>query len=131
MKQTEWLLKGAVWSESSLFAQTSLSENLGTLWPRLPLKPGFDDMFSSCGKKNIWKCALCGFVFQRYGKSTYASNLSDHPMKMCCKMVWKFCEILKSYGELAFRWAKFCEILSHSVRYGMYVIVTWTCTWLI
>ena len=22
--------------------------------------------------------------------------------------------------ELASRWAKFCEILSHSVRYGMY-----------
>ena len=22
----------------------------------LRLKPGFDDMFSSCGKKNMWKC---------------------------------------------------------------------------
>ena len=21
------------------------------------VKPGFDDMFSSCGKKNMWKCA--------------------------------------------------------------------------
>ena len=39
---------------------------------------------------------------------------------MCCKMVWKYCEIWKILWELASRWAKFCEILSHSVRYGMY-----------
>ena len=39
---------------------------------------------------------------------------------MCCKMIWKFCEIWKVLWELAFRWAKFCEILSHSVRYGVY-----------
>ena len=36
-------------------------------------------------------------------------------------MVWKFCDIWKILWELASRWAKFCEILSHSVRYGMYV----------
>ena len=42
---------------------------------------------------------------------------------MCCKMVWKFCEIWKILWEMAFRWAKFCEILSHSVRYGMYVVI--------
>ena len=37
-------------------------------------------------------------------------------------MVWKFCEIWKilSLCILASRWAKVCEILSHSVRYGMY-----------
>ena len=36
-------------------------------------------------------------------------------------MVWKFCEIWKILWELASRWVKFCEILSDSVRYGMYV----------
>ena len=39
---------------------------------------------------------------------------------MCCKMFWKIYEIWKILWELASRWAKFCEILSHSVRYGMY-----------
>ena len=34
---------------------------------------------------------------------------------MFCKMVWKFCEIWKILWEFASRWAKFCEILSHSV----------------
>ena len=52
---------------------------------------------------NTTKCDLCLFLH-----------------KMCCKMVWKFCLIWKILWELAFRWAKFCEILSHSVRYGMY-----------
>ena len=47
--------------------------------------------------------------------------------KMCCKMVWKFCEILKILRDLASRWAKFCEILSHSVRYGMYVNYACVC----
>ena len=46
---------------------------------------------------------------------------------MCCKMFWKFCEIWKILWELASRWAKFCEIkfceiLSHSVRYGTYAV---------
>ena len=41
---------------------------------------------------------------------------------MCCEMVWKFCEIWKILQKLAPRWAKFCEILSHSVRYGLYVL---------
>ena len=41
---------------------------------------------------------------------------------MCCKMVWKFCEIWKILWELASRWAKFFEISSQSVRYGMYGI---------
>ena len=36
-------------------------------------------------------------------------------------MVWKFCEIWKSYGKRGQEGPKFCEILSHSVRYGMYV----------
>ena len=40
--------------------------------------------------------------------------------KMCCKIVWNFCEIGTVLWELAFRWAKFCEILSHGVRYSMY-----------
>ena len=35
-------------------------------------------------------------------------------------MVWKFCEIWKSYGKQGPEGPKFCEILSHSVRYGMY-----------
>ena len=35
-------------------------------------------------------------------------------------MVWKFCEIWKILWELTSRWVKFCEILSYSVRYGMY-----------
>ena len=35
-------------------------------------------------------------------------------------MVWKFCEIWKVLQELASRWAKFCEIVSRSARYGMY-----------
>ena len=35
-------------------------------------------------------------------------------------MVWKFCEIWKSYGIWGPEVPKFCEILSHSVRYGMY-----------
>ena len=35
----------------------------------------------------------------------------------------KFCEISKILWDMASRWAKFCEILSHSVRYGMYVDV--------
>ena len=39
---------------------------------------------------------------------------------MCCKMVWKFFEICKILLELASRRAKFCEILSHSERYGMH-----------
>ena len=34
-------------------------------------------------------------------------------------MVWKFCEIWKSLWELASRWPKLCEILSHSVRYSI------------
>ena len=52
---------------------------------------------------NTTKCDLCLF-----------------PHKMCYKMVWKFCEIWKILLDLASRWAKFCEILSHIVRYGMY-----------
>ena len=39
--------------------------------------------------------------------------------KIFCEMVWKFCEIL---WELLSRWANFCEILSHSVRHGMYPV---------
>ena len=35
-------------------------------------------------------------------------------------MVWKFCEIWKSYGKQGPKGSKFFEILSHSVRYGMY-----------
>ena len=35
-------------------------------------------------------------------------------------MDWKFCEIWEILWKLASTWAKFCEILSHSVRYGMY-----------
>ena len=41
---------------------------------------------------------------------------------MCCKMVWKFCEIWKILWELASRWANFCKILSYSVRYGLYAL---------
>ena len=36
--------------------------------------------------------------------------------------IWRFCEIWKILWKLASRWAKFCEILSHSVRYGMYAL---------
>ena len=35
-------------------------------------------------------------------------------------MVWKFCEIWKTYGKQGPEGPKFCEILSHSVIYGMY-----------
>ena len=35
-------------------------------------------------------------------------------------MVWKFWEIWKSYGKRGPEGPKFREILSHSVRYGMY-----------
>ena len=52
---------------------------------------------------NTAKCDLCLFLH-----------------KMCCKMVWKFCEIWKILWEFASLWAKFCKILFHSVRYGMY-----------
>ena len=34
-------------------------------------------------------------------------------------MVWKFCEVLIFMG-LPSSWAKFYEILSHSVGWGMY-----------
>ena len=37
-------------------------------------------------------------------------------------MVWKFCEIWKSYGKWGPEGPKFCEILSHSVMYGMYAL---------
>ena len=37
-------------------------------------------------------------------------------------MVWKYREIWKSYGQRAPEGPKFCEILSHSVRYGMYAL---------
>ena len=37
-------------------------------------------------------------------------------------MVWKFCEFWKSYGKWGPEGLKFCEILSHSVRYGMYAL---------
>ena len=40
--------------------------------------------------------------------------------KFCYVMVWKFCGIWIVYGNCLPRWAKLCEILSHSVRYGIY-----------
>ena len=40
-------------------------------------------------------------------------------------MVWKFCEIWKILLELAFKRAKFCEILPHSVRDGMCETTPW------
>ena len=52
--------------------------------------------------------------------NTTKGDLCLFLQKICCKMVWKFCEIWKILWELASRWAKFCEILSHSGRYGMY-----------
>ena len=42
------------------------------------LKPGFDDMFSSCGKKEHVEMCICDFVFQRYGKSTYGFRIFRH-----------------------------------------------------
>ena len=44
----------------------------------ISLKPGFDDMFSSCGKKERVEMCICGFVFQRYGKSTYGFRIFRH-----------------------------------------------------
>ena len=44
-------------------------------------------------------------------------------MLMCDLFLVKFCEIWKSYGIRGPEEAKVCEILSHSVRYGMYVRV--------
>ena len=38
-------------------------------------------------------------------------------------MVWKFCEIWKFYGKRSPEGPEFCEILSHSVRYGMYALL--------
>ena len=67
----------------------------------LELHPNNHKPLYKCKKLaiNTTKCDLCLFLH-----------------KMCGKMVWKFCEIWKILWELAFRWAKFCEILSHSVR---------------
>ena len=42
-------------------------------------------------------------------------------------MVWKSCEIWKSYGKRGLEGPKFCEILSHSVRYGMYADLDLPC----
>ena len=39
-------------------------------------------------------------------------------------MIWKFCEIWKILWEFASSWVKFCEILSHNVRYGMYEYIS-------
>ena len=41
--------------------------------------------------------------------------------KIAYLMLWKFCKIKKSSGKWGPEGTKFCEILSHSVRYGMYV----------
>ena len=38
-------------------------------------------------------------------------------------MVWKFCEIRKSYEKRGPEGPKFCEILSHSASYGMFARV--------
>ena len=40
-------------------------------------------------------------------------------------MVWKFYEIWKSYEKQGPEGPKFCEILSHSVRYGMYAVLAY------
>ena len=39
-------------------------------------------------------------------------------------MVRKFCELWKILWELVSSWAKFCEILSRSVRYDMYATMS-------
>ena len=44
----------------------------------LSFKPGFDDMFSSCGKEEHVEMCTCGFVFQQYGKSTYDFRIFRH-----------------------------------------------------
>ena len=38
-------------------------------------------------------------------------------------MVWNYCEIWKSYGKHHPKEPKFCEILPHSARYGMYAYI--------
>ena len=47
-------------------------------------------------------------------------------------MVRKFCEIWKFYGKPGPEEQKFCEILSQSVRYGMYAmgfLMLWNYYW--
>ena len=70
----------------------------------LELPPNSQMPLLKCKKLviNTTKCHLCLFRHKIY-----------------CKMVSNS-EILKILWELAFRWAKFCEIVSHTVRYSMY-----------
>ena len=60
------------------------------------------------------------FSCKKLVKTTKMWDLCLFLHKISCKMVWKFCEIWTFYGNCLFRLAKFCDILSHSVRYGMY-----------
>ena len=43
---------------------------------RIALKPGFDDMFSSCGKKNMWKCAYVVLCSNDMVKARMVSEFS-------------------------------------------------------
>ena len=56
-------------------------------------------------------------------KTTTVCDLWLFLHKISRKMVCKFYEIWIFLWELPSRWAKFCEILSHSMRYSMYVII--------
>ena len=60
------------------------------------------------------------FSFNKLLTDTIKWDLCLLCHKISDKFIYKFCEIWKFFWELAFRWAKFCEVLSHSVRYGMY-----------
>ena len=50
------------------------------------LKPGFDGMFFSCGKNNIWKCAYVGLCSNDMVKAHMVSELSV----ICLVMFAKF-----------------------------------------
>ena len=68
----------------------------------------------------LLKYSLKSFVSsEKLVKTTTICDLCFFLHKIFCKMVRKFCEIF--LWELPSRRAKFFEILSHSVRYGMYV----------
>ena len=56
------------------------------------------------------------FLCMKHEINTTKCDICLFHHNLCCE-IFEICKILL---ELASRWAKFCEILSRSVRYGMY-----------
>ena len=133
--------------ESSLYMQTSV--NIGYTdyvhqwclwsWPFSPFNTCHKLWTEICDIRQIFKGELIKFceifpkitlkLFQNSQKplfkciklviNTAKCDVCLFLHKICCKMVWKFCKIWKIFRELDSRWAKFCEISSRNVRYGM------------